>query len=247
MTGSMEGVRSMSMMMCEGQPNDPLFGNIVGVMAMDDAKAYLGRYKEMLTAMNQMAEDVESSVLMRMTFEDTELGGCEGLKVITQIPVNPLVQNVSEYEKSMEMMFGPGKQMSFYLAIADEHILVLSYVTPELLLESLEVVRGAKPGLASDASVTQTADMLPSDAPWGVYVSPRGVINFVKQAARLSGAEANLEIPEFPATPPVGIAVTVEPDGLLSQTVVPAATVKAMGQYTVQAFAQRAKANVGDE
>lgn len=246
--GSMQGVRGMSMMMCEGEPNDPLFGNIVGLATVDDAKAYLDRYKEMLAAMNELTKGVESSVLMRMEFEDVELGGCEGLKVTTQIPGNPLVQNVPDYEKSMKMMFGAEKQISFYLAVADQHTLLLSYVSPELLLESLEVVRGAKPGLANDASIAETVATLPTDAPWGAHISPRGVVNFVKQAVTLSGeGVATLDIPEFPACPPVGVAVTVEPNGMKSETVVPAATMKAIGQYVVQGFARRAAANVEDE
>jgi hypothetical protein len=246
---SMRGVRGMSMMLCAGEADDPLFGNIVGLITVDDAEAYLAEYKGLLAAMNQLTKDVEKSILTHMEFQDIELGGRVGLKVTAQIPVNPAMGNVPDYEKVMERMFGAGKQMTFYLAGADRHTIVFSYVSPELLLEGLDVVRESKMGLASDASLAQTAAMLSTDAPWGGYLSPRGVVNFVKQAVQGSGddGEPSVQIPEFPATPPLGLAVTIEPDGLRSHTVIPAATLEAIGQYAVQGFARRGGANVEGE
>jgi hypothetical protein len=246
---SMRGVRGMSMMLCEGEADDPLFGNIVALITVDDAEVYLVQYKELLAAMNQLTKDVEKSILTHMEFQDIELGGRVGLKVTSQIPVNPAMGNVPDYEKIMEKMFGAGKHMTFYLAVADQHTIVLSYVSPELLLESLDVVRGSKMGLASDASLAQTAAMLSTDASWGGYLSPRGVINSVKQAVQVSRADGEppIQIPKFPATPPLGLAVTVEPDGLRSHSVIPAATLEAIGQYAVQGFARRGGANVEGE
>lgn len=204
---SMQGMRGMSMMWCEGQPDDPLFGNIVARITVDDANAYLVQYKELLAAMNELTKDVEKSVLTHMEFQDIELGGRMGLKVTSQIPVNPAMGNVPDYKKVMETMFGSGQHVTFYLAVADSHTIVLSYVSPELLLESLDVVNGSEPGIASDPSLAQTAALLSTDASWGGYLSPRGVISFVQQAVQMSrdDGEPPVQIADFPATPAVGI------------------------------------------
>jgi hypothetical protein len=232
---SMQGIRGMSMMMCHGQSDKPLFASFIALITVDDAREYLGRYQQMLAAMNQLTKEAESSILSRMDFEHVELAGCPGLSVTTKLPVHPRVKDQAEYKKSMELMFGKDGQMSFFLAAADQHTLVLSYVTPDLLLQAVPVVQGSTRGLADDPVLAATAKLLPDDAPWGVYVSPRGAVDLVKQLAALAGAEdADSRIPEFPESPPVGFAVTVQPDGLQSKTVIPEATVKAIGQYVMQ-------------
>jgi hypothetical protein len=158
-------------------------------------------------------------------------------------PSGPVAADVPNYDQLMGSLFGPGGKITFYLARVDEKTIALSYVTDELLLDSIQVLQGARPGLPADALLSETAAALPGGAQWVVYVSPKGTVDFARQLVGLfpSDAGASVEIPEFPATPPVGVAIQVAPGGLRSHTVIPGAAARAMGQYVVRHLLGRDK------
>jgi len=135
----------------------------------------------------------------------------------------------------MEAFFGKSGKIDGWMAPADEHHVVMGYVNKDRLQKMIEAIKMGEPGLASDASVSKTAALLPKDALSIGYLSPQGAINFAKWmvAAVAPPGVSSMEsaIPEFPATPPIGFAVTSAPNELQTVLVLPAEVLKAIGQY----------------
>jgi hypothetical protein len=108
--------------------------------------------------------------------------------------------------------------------------------------QTIEAIQQGKPGLAGNAGVAKTAALLPSDAVLTGFWSPAGTIDLVKRivpAILPPEAGLNPKIPEFPKTPPIGMAVTTAHDELQACLVVPPEVLQAVAQYVGKIRAAR--------
>ena len=100
-------------------------------------------------------------------------------------------------------MYGPGGKIVAWLVPCNEHAVVFSYMSQEPLRQAIAAIKQGKPDLAGDAEVAKVAALLPSGAAWSMYVSPKGIFDFLNQtmAAALPPG-SGVKIPEFrPDTP----------------------------------------------
>ena len=241
---SMKGLRGMSMMMGVGKPGDPIYSNFAVVERVDDSKAFLADYKKTIEAMNQLVKESESSIMGPSKLKDIEIGGVAGMRLTMKIPMAPQVANVPDFDQIMEKLFGPGGKMIAFMAPADKHTIVAAYTSKKLLRECLQVAQGTKPGLAANPDVAKTAAMLPPGSQWVGYISPKGTIDFIKRVIPAFTPEGidPPELPEFPETPPIGFGTKTTPDGVESQTVVPAAVIKGIAGFVGEIMKKQAAA-----
>jgi len=240
---SMQGMRSMAMLLGVAQGNEPLYGRMLMVMKTKDAKAYLDNYE---AAMGEMAEILKDTGQPLLAFESQRME-------VDGLPVLKLAMNMKpflgpgqgpETEKMMELMFGGGDMMSTYFAAADQTTVVGAYVSPDQLVTAVQAIREGKPPLADEAGVAQTLAMLPPGAQWVGLVSPRGGAAFVARMMKSlkivgapgPGPEA---IPELPETPPIGLGVLLSPSGLDTDLAIPAAVLEAVSEAVRKAMAER--------
>lgn len=241
---SMSRIRGMSMLMGVGKPGDPIYSNILVTEKVDDSKAFLADYRKTIRAMNQFVKQTESWVLSPVKLRELDIAGVPALKLTMVFPNVPAAAGQPDYDEMMKKLFGPTGKMVAFIVPADEHTILATYTTRRLLRRSLKAVQGTAAGLAADPGVAQTAAMLPSGAQWVGYISPKGVMEYVKRVVPALKPEDKTGpgqtpsdafskwcagLPEFPDTPPIGFAVKAAEDGLESQTVVPAAVLKAIG------------------
>jgi hypothetical protein len=100
-------------------------------------------------------------------------------------------------------------------------------------MRALKSYRAADSGLAGDAEFKKTASLLPPSAQWVGYISPSGTMQFVAQMASAFAPEG-LELPEFPASPPVGFSAELTSTHLDAQLVVPLETIDAVKEFVTQ-------------
>ena len=239
---TMKGVRGMSFMLGVGKEKEPLYSSMVFVVQVDDARAYLQKYEKLVKAMAGMGKEGKPSILGGVKAEKTRVGDVDGLKISMGIPLPPGMADVPQFkemmEKMMEKMYGPGGKIVTYLAPADEHTVVGGYTSTETVIRAIRTVKQGQEGLAGDRQVAKTAAMLPAGAPWVVYWSPQGTVDFARRMVALfaeigAGAGAP-EIPEFPQTPAVGAVIIKAPDEVRLEAVVPAETLKAGAAYILK-------------
>jgi hypothetical protein len=235
---AMKKVRGMSMVMGLGPAGTSLYSKMVIVMRVEKIDTFMDGYEDALKEYSEFVKKVNSPVLQPFEVEKTEIEGARALSMTMKAPKAPAGMETPQYDKMMEAMFGPGGKIDVWVVPADEHTVVIGYVTKEPLLQAIRAIKRGKPGLAGEAGVAKTVALLPAGAPWVGVWSPQGTIAFVKQvipAVVPPGAKKpDIKIPEFPKTPPIGIAVTTAPNELQACMVVPVEVLQGIGQYAAK-------------
>lgn len=235
---SMQGMRSMALLMGVGEADEPLYAAMLLVMKTKNANAYLDNYQ---AAMGQMAEIFKEADSPLFSFE-SERVEIEGLSVVKlAMDMKPFLGHAQgpEAEKMLELMLGGGGKMDVYFAAADKETVIGAYISPQQLVSAVKAMREKKPPLIEDADVAKTAAMLPADAQWVGFLSPRGGAAFVSRMVKTLAPPGASEIPELPQTPPIGLGVKLSPSGLDTHLAVPAAVLETISE-TIRTATQKA-------
>ena len=137
-------------------------------------------------------------------------------------------------QKMIQLMTGPGSSVKTYMAAADGHAVVLAYTSLEHLKAAIDFYRSKQPGLSGEAGVAKVAAMLPAGSQMVAYASLSGMANIARQfAANVPGANAAV-IPDFPDSPPIGMAAKVTPEGVEGHLVVTAETLATIGDVVAK-------------
>lgn len=240
---SMQGLRSMALLMGVGQGEEPLYGRMLLAMRTKDAKAYLESYEDSMAQMAKVLKEANSS-LFSFELERIEIDGLPVLKLAMNMePFLGQQAQVPEAKKMMDLMFGSEGKMNVYMAAADEHTVIGAYVTPQQLPPAVKAIREGKPQLMDEAGVAKTAAMLPQGAQWLGFLSPRGAAAFVSRMVKTvtpPGAQVP-EIPEFPETSPIGFGVQLSPAGLDTHLAVPADVLEKASETIRKVIAEQKK------
>jgi hypothetical protein len=242
----MEHAQTLSLVMQPGKRGEPIYSNIFGCLRVQNATRYLEQYQEQMQATNQVLKQAAGGLMKPTEVKRLEIGGHPALELQVTIPLPKLAEDnpgARAQQAMLQLMFGPTNKMTAYVAVANQSMVVMGYgTTPERVGELIDLVRSGKAGLAGDADLAVTAALLPAGAQWVGYVSPRSYMGLVQRAFREiagvmgPGGGLPFSLPPFPQTPPVGVAVQASAGTLDSTLVVPAAVLKAVGEYirTVQ-------------
>ena len=112
---------------------------------------------------------------------------------------------------------------------------MMAYTSLERLKAALDFYKSKQPGLSGDAGVAKVAAALPPGSQVVAYASLSGVAKVAQQfAAMLPGGRATA-IPDFPDSPPLGIAAKVSPSGAEGHLIVTAETLRAIGDAVAKA------------
>lgn len=230
---SMKGLRGMSFMMGVSKPGTPMYSNMVSSVQLDDAHAYLDAYRKQIEAMNEIVKGAKSSILSEMKITEIDLEGTPGLKLEMDFPALPGMEADPKLPDLLEALFGPGGKIRIFMAAADEHTVVAAYTKRAALRRCLRAVNRPQAALLADEGVAATAALLPSGAPLVGYWSPKGTVEFLNQAISLFAPpeRTGFTLPDFPETPPVGMATTISPDEVETHVVIPGEVLKAIGGY----------------
>jgi hypothetical protein len=129
-------------------------------------------------------------------------------------------------------MFGPEGKISVFVAPVGKNQIAVAYVSLEELKVLMKAAQNPQAGLAQDADIRRIAALLPEKSQWVGFFSPQGAEAFARNMATLFGGEEQAKmIPKFPPSLPIGFAVKQVADGFETDAVVPAATLKAGGEF----------------
>ena len=205
------------------------------MIRVDDSRQFMARYKDQIKQYAEFLKGVDNPLFQPIVVEKTEVAGIPGLKMTMKAPQLPENMKTPAQPQMMKLMFGPEGKINAWIVPADEHTIVVGYVNQKLLQRTIEAIEHGKPGLAGMADVKQTAALLPSDAVAVGYLSPSGMIEFIKQVVpAFAPPGSSLELPEFPQMPPVGFAVTTAPNEVQCQMVVPGKVIKSIAETLIK-------------
>jgi hypothetical protein len=194
----------------------------------------MAAYEKDIAHYAEFIKAAESPMLQPIDFEKSQLGDIPALKVTVHMPKLPEGPGAAMQEQMMKAIMGKDGKLDAWIVPADEHHVVMGYVSKENILKTVEAIKKGEAGFADDASIAKTAALLPKDALSVGYLSPQGLVDFGKRAAALflpPQVPVEQLVPDFPQTPPIGLAVTAPPHELQTVLVVPNEVIKAIGEY----------------
>lgn len=231
---SLTGVQSMGVVLYPGEKDDGLLSNYYGVVKVDDAKAYLARYRNSLEINNELMGRAESDLSMVYEIAELEIDGKPALEATADVAAAATDPNVPMVAPLMKAMFGPDGKMRLYVVAADDRTVLMGVAPKERVAEAATFAISGKSGLESRYSVTQTTALLDPKAPWTLLASPQGAVAWGARWVSLFYAQFGAgapEFPSFPETPPVGFAVNIVDDQLHAEMVWPVETLKEIAVY----------------
>ncbi len=236
-TEMMRGVQSMRMVLGVAEPGTGLYGNTSAVMIVDDSQRFIEDYEKSLSTMRELAQETKSPVIPVATSQRIPLRETEALEVSMELPDMKVFTPPGgpDMHNIMQLMFGANGKLKVYVAPADEHAVVMAYISLERLKAALDFYKSKQPGLSSDAGVAKVAAALPPGSQVVAYVNFSGVAKVAQQfATMLPGGQATA-IPDFTDGPPLGIAAKVSPLGVEGHLIVTAETLRAIGDIVAKA------------
>jgi len=229
-----KGIRTISMMVGPGQPGESLLGDVLVLYNVDNAPKFLAEYEKYCLAMSQPGKDADPAAKKLFSVKKTEIGGRPALENEMAIPLPPRAAEVPGFEEKMGKLLGPGGKLKTLLVAVDEHTVALSFTgRAPLVMRAIAALKRPADSLAADPDIAKTAAMLPAGAQWVGYFNPSGAVAFAKSIVDAMFDEGGFKpsIPDFPASPPIGIAGKATPGELQIETVVPTAVLDAIGKY----------------
>jgi hypothetical protein len=246
-----KGTEAISMVMGVPQSGQTIYSGMVAQFRVDDSRAFLENYEKYVGQYNEVLKGAKKSLMPAMKLEKAEIDGQPALKITMNVPEVPESMQNPMSSKMMKAMLGPEGKIVAWLAPADPHTVVFGYENQDLLKQTMAAVKEGKSGLAGNAELQKTAALLPPNAFAVGYLNPAGTMDFVKRILSAvlppERSEKLKKIPEFPKTPPIGLAISTAPNELESCLVVPAEVLGAIGRYVGEVKAKRHEAPESDE
>jgi hypothetical protein len=239
-------MHSMNVVMKTGKRGDPIYSNISGAIRVENSQRLLDLQEKYAESTGKQLQTATKQLGLKATsVKKLEIAGKPALQQEMEFEV-PGVAGPAGPDAGralLDAMLGVGGKTVLYYVAAEEHTVLMGLgVSQERMKAALDILKQPRKSLAEDADVGVTAAMLPSDAQWVAYLSPRGYVHIMQQimSAAMQNQPAGMEfsVPDFPRCPPVGVAVKATPSGLDAELAVPSSVVKAMGDYVKEMQAQ---------
>jgi hypothetical protein len=240
MQKSMQGLRSMSMVMGVPQEGKSLYDNTYGVLKVDDSKTYMENYAVAMSLTSKFYDTINSPMLAKLNVQKIEFEGVAGLQI--EMDVKQMLANATRNQPPgapnmnamFETMFGASGKFSTYLVPADQQTVVMVWNEKDHLKQAIAASKTPSAGLATDPGVKATASLLPAGSQWVGFISPAGIMKFGQIIMKTAAPQLAAKIPNFPETQPLGFAARADSGLLDTEFVVPADTLKGIGEYVQQ-------------
>lgn len=229
------GVRSYSMVMRPGEDDDPLMSNMATVMRVDDAERYLKSLRQSFERWGKIAEKSTSDLkaALQYDFEETQVEGRPAL-VITNDFATAADPRVPMMEPMLKAMFGEDGKMHITYVAVDEDVVVSAVGDAESLAAAIKAAAAAETGLAEDAQLDVTTKLFDPKSTFRLWISPPGVVawfeRLIKNFAPMLGGPT-FDVPEYPATPPIGLSGSIGAEAISWELVWPADALRKLAEY----------------
>lgn len=223
-------MQSMSMLWGTGQPDAPLYSDVLVAVKVKDASKYIANYRTFMEEVQKLAPE-KGSFFADSTVETIKLADKEALKVTMPIPgMQAAGLDQEELDRIMKLMYG-GDEVTVYLAAVSSDTVLMSYVDSDIVTQAIKAGTISDSSLAGSDALKVTRKLLPTGAHAVGYWSPDGTLRYVERAAKLfSGQELPIKLPNLPDAPPIGFALVGHANRLDMKFVVPRQTLESIGE-----------------
>ena len=226
---SIKGIRGFSMMMSSGVEDETILDGMLGIISTDDATNYLIKYEEAINQFQELIEESDNEFPYDMEVTRAEIADVKGLKVVIDMSAALTTRSgPPQATQMLENMFGENGKLNAHVLAVDKSKVLFSYGSEKTIERQIAALNSGAAGLTKEASIEKSVALLPQDASLVAYLSPRGVVAWLKSHVPLDFFE---EMPEFPEMPAIGFSAKMVSGGLETELVVPAEVPQAVKEY----------------
>jgi hypothetical protein len=227
------GLKGVSFLLTPGKEGEPLLSILFARLTVDDTKAYLESLKKSFELSNQLAARSQSDIKLLFDVAPVTIAGAEGLEV--SCDMDKATGDADQYiwQALLTSMLGVDHKLSMYFVATDEQQVFFSMEVQEKLATFIDAWRKQETGLAENALVKQTLELLEEDTPWTCLANPQGFVELVRTAMKsiqLLGVVP--EFPTYPTAPPLGVTLSAGASTWQGEFVMPVEAARAMAQFT---------------
>jgi hypothetical protein len=227
---AMSGVQSTAFCLRPATDEDLFFGQVLSVSLVDNSTTYLQSLKKTTADVRKVIADAGGDIATQPDLTDEEVAGKGGLKMVVDLAA--ALGDDDNARGMIEMMFGGSSEITSYIGVADEKRVASLFGSKKALEETIASIRAGGKTLAADTMLAKTTALMPSDAPWVAYISPRGTVAWIRgMVENFLGGMGGPEIPDFPETPPIGISIRFVDGRLAADMIVPADMIAGLVEY----------------
>lgn len=229
-------VSSCSFVMLPGEKGDPLVGNFFGLATVPNVDKYFAGLPQIATTWNEITKKSTSDLKPTFELQEKQIAGRSGRELVVDVATTARDPNVPAFNWMLEAAFGvEGKLRVKFLKVNDTQFL-FGFATDEQMQTVVDTIENGDPIQPVLPTMQGTFQLLDPDATWKALVQPQGCIFWASRVANeffgmIGFNQAEMEVPELPDSPPVGI--TANGSGRLwhVEIVCPANTCSMLGEY----------------
>jgi hypothetical protein len=227
-----EDVTAFAVLSRPGQGSDGVYTNSHLVVQVRSAKDFVDRTAEVVARWNELADHADGDMHMKFKSEPVRIAGRGGTQHSADMVEAVGGRDLPEVRQSMERLFGPGGKLRLLVVPIDDRTVLLAGATDEQAAKVVDLVIQGRTAPWQQDDLQPTGRLVPADAPWRVFVSPHGYVQWLaRQMDAIAGPVLGGPlVKEFPDSPPLGISGGGTSDGIWLELVAPAKTVEAVGQ-----------------
>jgi len=235
---AMRGIRSTSTVMRVGADDDARVSNIFSIAQVDDSRAYLTSSRRSFELWNELLAESTSDMAddMKYEFHDGEVAGKPALTMVVDVAAAAADDNVPMIAPMLKSIFGGDGKFHMQIVAAGPKTVISAAASEPRVIAVIDQALGDASGLADSPTVQATTKLFDSAAAWQAVVSPQGAVAWVQRFVnqvflQLGGGPGGLKIPDFPASPPVGLSAGFTDNQLQAEIVWPVATLESLADY----------------
>jgi hypothetical protein len=227
MQESMRGIKSMAFRIGPLREGDSVYGSMSAALEVDNAQEYITRYEKSIREMTAAFKDnplFKSYVISKAT-----VNGKPVLQISMDVQAMLGAANQPGAEQMIKLLAGDDGKITAYVTPADADTVAFGY-SKQALNEVLQSAQ-KKNGFSTQPMAGATMKLLPKDAQWVAFFNPHGILQFGLAIAKRAAPDSQVQLPDFPQTPPVGFGARVTEQGFNTSLVVPKEVLTAASQY----------------
>jgi hypothetical protein len=229
-------VRAFAVLTRPGKESEGVFTNNFLALRVKSPQAFLERADLAIQRWNSMFESAQGEIRLVFKSRAITVAKRKGTEYSIDMATAVGAPALPEIKPSMEKLFGPGGEFRLQFVALDDDTVLLAAANETQVAHVIESF-GKATIEATERSELRDAEVLlakPSD--WRIYVSPHGYNESLKRQmeAILGPVIGGPVVPDFPASPPVGVAGGVEGNVVWTELALPAETIRGIGAYLHQ-------------
>jgi len=230
-----DDLRSFSFLIRPASAEEPLISNIFTLSTVEDSASYLESFKKSFELDNDLLRRSTLDVDFQYEIAPVTIAEGKGYEIVADLlTAIGGDNNVLFFDTVIKKVLGEDGKLHIYVIAADETHVVTGIQSREQLAALIEDVRSNENGLKQQEELQVTERLVDSRAPWRIFLSPQGCIQLASRFLNevlTQFAPGVPQLPEYPATPPIGFSMNIADSVLEGDLVLPFETLEGLAKF----------------